>query len=156
MKINLNLLPVNIDTVVTFPQSFYENTSIIELKEVRVTGTIKYNASDEIAIDLAVEGTMVLKDSVTNDPVDYPLDFEITEILENLEGESEKYFEKKQNILDIIEFLWENIVLEVPISFTNVKDTHLKGDGWELNNNESADEVDPRMEKLSEIFKGGE
>lgn len=156
MKINLNLLPVNIDTVVTFPKDFYENTSITDLKEVKVTGTIKYNASDEIAIDLAVQGTMVLKDSITNDPVDYPLDFEITEILENLEGESEKYFEKKQNILDIIEFLWENIVLEVPISFTNVKDTHLKGDGWELNNNESEDEIDPRMEKLSEIFKGGE
>ena len=67
-----------------------------------------------------------------------------------------KYFEKNQNILDIIEFLWENIVLEVPISYTNASGTHLSGQGWELNSKNEDDGLDPRFEKLNELFKGGE
>ena len=40
----------------------------------------------------------------------------------------------KQNMLDIIELLWENIILEVPISLTKSPNLELKGDGWVLKN----------------------
>lgn len=156
MKINLNMLPKEINEEVVFPEYYYENTDIKDLRDVWVSGILKYNASDEIAINLNVSGTMKLVDAITNELIDYPFSFEIDEILESLEGESEKYFEKNQNILDIIEFLWENIVLEVPIRITNEENVHLSGEGWELNNDTSKDEIDPRLQELSKLFKGGE
>lgn len=156
MKVNLNMLPYEINEEIVFPESFYINSEIKKLNSVKVSGKIDYNLTDEIEINLDISGIMIIKDSITNEDVEYPFSFKIEELLENFDGESEKYYEKSKNILDIIEFLWENIVLEVPISYTKVKDAHKKGEGWELNNEEPQDDVDPRMAKLSEIFKGGE
>lgn len=156
MKINLNLLPVEIDTIVKIPEDFYLKTSIKNLSDVKVKGIIKYNASDEVVVNLEVDGVMELNDAVTNELINYPFSFEIDENLEENEENCAKSLEKSQNILDIIEFLWENIVLEVPIRVTNLTDAHLKGNGWELNSKEDNDGVDPRFEKLNELFKGGE
>lgn len=99
---------------------------------------------------------MFLTDAITNEQVKYPFSIQIDEILEENDENYAKYFEKNQNILDIIEFLWENIVLEVPISYTNASGTHLSGQGWELNSKNEDDGLDPRFEKLNELFKGGE
>lgn len=46
--------------------------------------------------------------------------------------------------------------MEVPISYTNASGTHLSGQGWELNSKNEDDGLDPRFEKLNELFKGGE
>lgn len=156
MKINLNLLPINIDEKVKIPEEFYKSTSIKSLSDVYVNGVIKYNLSDEIEIILDVNGEMTLSDAITNEPVKYPFSIKIDEILTENDANNEKYFEKSQNILDIIEFLWENIVLEVPIRVTNTTGVHLKGQGWELNSEKKDDGLDPRFEKLNELFKGGE
>ena len=60
----------------------------------------------------------------------------------------------EQNMLDIMELLWQNIVLEVPISITKEKDAHLSGEGWELNNNKE-DNIDPRLAELSKLLDEG-
>ena len=156
MKLNLNLLPIKINDTFLIPENFYENTSIKGLDEVKVNGIIKYNAADEIQINLDVNGDMELIDAVTNEPIKYPFSFQIDEILEENDENLTKYFEKSQNILDIIEFLWENIVLEVPIRVTGSAGVNMKGNGWELNSKNEDDGLDPRFEKLNELFKGGE
>ena len=82
MKLNLNLLPIKIDDIFIIPENFFKNTSIKGLDEVKVNGTIKYNAADEIQINLDVNGNMKLIDAVTNELVKYPFSFQIDEILE--------------------------------------------------------------------------
>lgn len=156
MKINLNLLPINIDEKVTIPKEFYMGSSIKDLSEVNVKGIIKYNLSDEVEIILDVDGTMLLNDAITNEPIKYPFSIKIDEILSENDANNEKYYEKSQNTLDKLEFLWENIVLEVPIRLTNSSGVNLKGNGWELNSKKDDDGIDPRFEKLNDIFKGGE
>lgn len=156
MKINLNLLPVKINEEFVIPEDIYKNTSIKKLDKVKVDGIIKYNAADEIAIILDVSGNMFLTDAITNEEVKYPFSIQIDEILEENDENYAKYFEKSQNILDIIEFLWENIVLEVPIRVTKSTGVSLHGDGWQLNEDENKDKIDPRFQKLDEFFKGGE
>ena len=153
--INLNLLPIKLDEDVVFPKSFYENMDILDMTDFHVNGEIKYNLSDEVEVDLHVTGNIHLKDAITLEDVIYPIDLKIVENLNNLEGESEKVFEKSKNILDKLEFLWENIVLEVPISVTNNSGATLSGDGWELNGN-NEEKSDPRLAKLNDLFKGGE
>lgn len=146
----------NLDRIIGEDAIVTEEITKNEVGEVKVDGIIKCNAADEIAIILDVKGNMFLTDAITNEQVKYPFSIQIDEILEENDENYAKYFEKNQNILDIIEFLWENIVLEVPISYTNASGTHLSGQGWELNSKNEDDGLDPRFEKLNELFKGGE
>jgi uncharacterized metal-binding protein YceD (DUF177 family) len=57
-----------------------------------------------------------------------------------------------------MEFLWQNIVLEVPIRYTKSDADNLKGDNWQvISDNNNEEEIDPRMQKLYDYFnKGGE
>lgn len=156
MKINLNLLPYLIDDEILIPEEIYLNSDVKRLDKVKVSGSIKENLTGGVNISLDVSGKMWLDDAITNEKIEYPFAFLIDEELDVNSEESEKYLEKSQNMLDIIEFLWENIVLEVPIRVTNSAGTQMKGEGWELNRSDTDEEIDPRLEKLSELFKGGE
>ena len=46
--------------------------------------------------------------------------------------------------------------MEVPISFTKQSGVKLSGNGWELNSDKKEDDIDPRLAKLNDLFKGGE
>lgn len=154
MKINLNLLPVSINNDFIIPDDFYKNTDIIKLSSIHAKGIVKYDAVNNVNIILDVDGIMYLPDAYTNDAVEYPFSIQIDEILEENDEFLQKNDEKSQNILDIIEFLWENIVLEVPISYSKEKDVHLSGDGWQLNEEKKMDNSE--FMKLDKLFKGGE
>ena len=155
-KLNLNLLPIELDENIIFDESYYKNTDIIKMDSFHIKGKIFYNLSDEIEINLNVEGNIYLNDAITLEEIKYPINININEILSNSEENSNEFYEKNKNILDINEFLWENIVLEVPISLTKKSGTNIKGNGWELNKKSNEEEIDPRLAKLNEIFKGGE
>lgn len=157
MQIDLNKLNVSnilIDESLTIDTELYKNTSIKELKPVKVSGKIFYNVSDEIELDVDVNGTMILEDSITLDPIDYPYSFHINEIISSENEEIKEYYQNSKNTLDIMPILWQNIVLEVPISITKEKDAHLSGEGWELNNNKE-DKIDPRLAELSKLLEEG-
>ena len=157
MQIDLNKLNVSdivIDESLTIDNELYKNTSIKELKPVKVSGKIFYNISDEIELDVDVEGTMILEDSITLDPIDYPYSFHINEIISSENEEIKEYYQNSKNTLDIMPILWQNIVLEVPISITKEKDAHLSGEGWELNNDKE-DNIDPRLAELSKLLEEG-
>ena len=132
----LNKIPINglkIDETVDFDESYYKNTDIIELKNVKVTGFIKRNIEQDFLLSLKVNGSMKIPDARTLQVIDYPFTLEMEEKIDETNDEIQEYLEKKQNILDIMGILWENIVLEVPISKTTGNLEELKGDGWEQN-----------------------
>ncbi len=157
MKINLNLLPITLDNDIIIPEDYYKNTDIKRLDNMHVKGIIKYDLSDEVVIDLVLTGNMIIKDSITLEEISNDLNINIATNLEEITSESTYFYEKDKNILDIIEFLWENIVLEVPISQTLVSGTNMEGNGWSLNKENGTDEeVDDRFLKLNDYFKGGE
>ncbi len=156
MIVNLNLLPKVIDEDIVIPEDFYAATDIKGISPLKVSGVIKDTLADDIEINLDVHGSMILVDAISGEDIDVPIEMEIRQNLGDLVGESEKYYQNLQNTLDIIEFLWENIVLEVPISVTRQSGLQMKGDGWELNGTKEDEKIDPRLEALSDIFKGGE
>ncbi len=140
-----------IDSVVSFGEDYIKNTPIQKLDNIKVTGRVYYSVTNEVVMDAKVEGVMVLLDSMDLEPIDYPLNIEISEVL------SEDDDEKEQNqlkTLDIMDILWQNIVLEVPISVRKdpEKKYHLEGDGWELVDEESK-KVDPRLAPLLELLE---
>lgn len=158
MNIDLNKLNVNGEIIINeelkIDEELYKTTSIKDLLPVKVNGKIFYNISDEIELDIDVEGAMILEDSITLDPIDYPYSFHINEIVSSENEEIKEYYQNSKNTLDIMPILWQNIVLEVPISITKEKDAHLSGEGWELNN-EDEDKIDPRLAELSKLLDEG-
>ena len=91
---------------------------------------------------------MIIGDSVTLEDVSYPFTITYDDFLPENSLKSE-------NILDIFEFLWENIVLEVPLQFTKVRDlSKFHGDGWKLISEEDRNhEANPFSELLKEFDK---
>ena len=77
-------------------------------------------------MNCTISGEMIILDSISLEDVVYPFTIEYDDyIFENSL--------KNENTLDILGFLWENIVLEVPLQFTKVSDlSKFHGDGWKL------------------------
>ena len=125
-------------------------SDIKKLDGVHAKGYIYQNEIDEYKSNLVINGEMMLLDSVTLEEVPYKFDF----VLDDNIDES---CINSQNVLDIMELLWENIVLEVPIRYTKSDAENLKGDNWKvLSESLEEEKIDPRMQKLYDYYKGGE
>jgi len=153
MDIDLSLLhsntvaEVDISGNYKLDYSYYENTDILDLNDVKVTGKVirKENEDNlEDYIECSIEGEMTISDSISLEPVEYPYTISYNDFI------SENCI-KNENILDIFSFLWENIVLEVPLQFTKVEDlSKFHGDGWKLI---SEDELRNNNNPFSELLK---
>ena len=87
---------------------------------------------------------MTIADSISLEPVEYPFSIEYDDIIE-------ENCKKSENVLDIFQFLWENIVLEIPLQFTKVKDlSKFHGDGWKLI---SEDELKSSNNPFNDLLK---
>ena len=147
---NIKLDSINSNTLkemilnekIDIPKEYYENSEIINLKDLLLKGKIYKNSADEIVLEGILSGVMNIEDSISLDVVDYEFDINIEEILEN-----------DQNTIDIIQILWQNIVLEVPLRFTKVTDySAYSGDGWKLVSDGDRLNNNP-FQELSKNFK---
>ena len=117
---------IELDGIYDIPKEKYEKSSIIELSKVELYNSYIKRNEDNYSIDINAKGKMKIKDSVTLNDVWYAYNIEISENLE-------EFIENNENSLDIIEVLWQNIVLEVPLRYTEVNDySKYQGDGWKL------------------------
>lgn len=129
MKIDLASLnsevttEVEIDTVVSFDKEYLERSVIKRLDDVKIVGTISKDSNNDNILNVSVTGEMLLEDSVSLEDVNYPFSFQI----------EERFEENNENTIDIMDILWQNIILEIPLKFTNVEDySKFQGEGWKL------------------------
>jgi len=107
---------------VNIPECLLSNSRIDELKDIKIDGNIYLNEDNELVLNGILFGTMVLKDDLTLEPVDYEFKTDFEEILN-----------KSENILDITDILWQNILVEIPSKVRSTsEDINLSGDGWRL------------------------
>ena len=148
MNIKLDLInslienEIIIKEKVEIPKDYFINTEIIDLTDITFDGKIFKDVSDELILKGTIKGTMILEDSISLNEIKYKFTSNIEENLENVE-----------NSIDIIPILWQNIVLEVPLKVTEVKDFgDYCGDGWKLISEEEDVKNNP-FQELKEIFK---
>lgn len=140
MKIDLfklnNFNHLDIDSDIEIDKSIYENTDIREIKKCHIIGSLDINYEDELIANFQVSGEFILPCAVSLDDVSYEFK---TEIEENL-GNFDNFYDKNKNSLDILPFIWENIVSEVPIRVVKegVVPQNIVGDGWELVSSEES------------------
>ena len=115
---NKDVDKLDITNKYTIPEELIVDERIKELSEIDVDGYIKLETNndleDELYVSCNISGTMKLLDSISLDLIDYDFSIEYDDFLE-------ENFKNNENSLDIFEFLWENIELEVPIKFTKVE-----------------------------------
>ncbi|MCR4581493.1 MAG: DUF177 domain-containing protein [Bacilli bacterium] len=133
MKVDLfklnNLGKVTLNDEVVFDKEMFGTMDIIDIKDSFIEGELSIDYDDNIIIEANLRGTFILKDAYTLEPIDYPFELELDENI----GKYDDFYIKNKNRLDILPFLWENIVSEVPIRCTKSdKMPDLKGDGWSL------------------------
>ena len=113
---------IEINNEVIIPDELLSNSLIVSLKDVTFNGDITLDEEDNLVLTGDIKGIMVLKDDITLDLVDYSFTTDLEEILE-----------KKQNILDITEILWQNILVEIPSKVRSTDEAiNLEGNGWRV------------------------
>ena len=113
---------INFENQVIIPKEFLVGSRIDDLNNVTKKGNISLNEENELVIIANLKGTMVLKDDLTLEPVNYNFD---TEIEENVI--------EQQNTLDLTDILWQNILVEIPSKVRSTdEDIHLSGNGWRV------------------------
>ena len=151
MFIDLNKVyttDILINEVINYDKEYYNKSAIRDLEPVNVAGKISINDLDELNINLNIEGNMYLSDAVTLELVKYPFNIEVEETIDI----NDEYFCTLNNKMDLNEFIWKNIVLEIPIRV--VKDPSeenvIEGNGWSLNKEIEEENV---FSKLNELFE---
>lgn len=144
---------IDIDENFEIDLKVYQNKDIVALKNLHTAGRIFLNATENLEFNLTITGIMILKDSVTLEDIEYPINIQIDDEYSLEDEYLKEYYKKEQNILDIMTILWENIVLEVPIRLTKTENMQLSGDGWSMGNVENKnDNIDPRLARLAELL----
>lgn len=117
---------ITINDIIDLPTTYFKESGILELKQLKVDGNIYKNSNDDNVLNLVIKGEMVIPDAISLEPVTYPFIIDIQdEILEKDEND--------ENSLDFMRFLWQNIALEIPLKFTKVTDfSEFQGTGWKL------------------------
>lgn len=137
---------IDIDSEVIIPNDRFSNTEILDLKNLKLQGSIVRNSSDIITLKADLSGIMVLEDSISLEPIDHQFSCQIEE-------EFEENDENLENILDITDILWQNIILEVPLKLTNVENfNEYQGDGWKLVSEDSIKNTSNPFSELKDMM----
>ena len=117
---------ISFDGEYNIPKGTITDPRVLSLDKVIVSNSSIKKQDEEYEINLDIDGRMKINDSITLEEVWYPFSIQINEKLDS-------FLQKDKKALDIIEFLWQNIVLEVPLRYTLVNDYEgYSGDGWKL------------------------
>lgn len=137
------------------------NNDIREIDSVQVKGMCTVD-QDELIFTFTIEGMMVLPCARTLVDVEYPFKFNATEVFTTAQNVSDEVVDDNVHevigdVLDLTPFIKENIILESPLRVFSDEKPLEEGDGWtylteEELKAEEAEKIDPRLEKLKELF----
>ena len=155
MNIDITRLKSGIDSNVlidlnySFTKEQLENTSILELNDVKIKGEIT-NGIEDYHIKLSIKGTMILPCSISLKPTKYPFSIEIDDDLSEF---LEENLENNQNSIDIFPIIWENILMEIPLKVVNedLSDVKKEGEGWKFITDKE-ERINPELEKLKDLL----
>ena len=154
MDVDLSLLhsgtvsSIDISGEYNIDSDYYKDSDVIRLDNIKVDGKIVRKENEDLDLEdyikCSINGDIIIADSISLEEVNYPFSIEYDDFIE-------ENCIKSKNTLDIFLFLWENIVLEVPLQFTKVEDlSKFHGDGWKLI---SEDELNFNNSPFSNLLK---
>lgn len=140
---------------VNIPDNMFLGTDVRALKDVNFSGSILKLCDGDYQISGNLSGIMVLPDDITLEDVDVKFNSEIEESFSEFCKPEEKNLEIIQNRLDITKFLWQNILVEIPLKVVSEKNEGLtmEGNGWRLITEEELEKEKSNNSPFSELNK---
>ncbi len=148
---NFIIRPIKDVITVNLPKEYYEKTTVLDIPPFKIDLEIKKDNNQDYILYIKGEGNLVLEDARSLKDVMYPFSLNISEKIGEDNEIIQKNLKNNQNILDIMSFLWENIVLEIPISYTTENNDYLSQSGFEVKKGEK-EEIDSRLAPLLELL----
>lgn len=147
-----------VNEVIKFdPKMFSKVSNIRRVNDVAVTGRvfIKY---EQVNADLTFKGTMIVPCANTGEDADYDFEFKIQDVLDEEYTDAVSY---DLDYIDLIELTWQRLIVEAPTKFVKNECTSKSGKSWRLITeedyaSESEERIDPRFEKLKDLFNDKE
>ena len=151
----LNVQNISIDDDVVIDDEYLKDTSIKRFHSIHFLGNIDRLLDGDFEITGEVSGSMILADDVTLEDVDYDFHIGIEEAFSDVLNDNK--LQIIQNKLDITEFLWQNILLEVPSKIRkDSSNVRLEGDGWRvITEDEFYRDNESPFSELSKMFDSG-
>lgn len=120
-----------IDSATDIDKKYLNNTDIKDISKVKVSGNIRKN-SENYEVSLNIKCTLVLVCSISLNDVDYNIDIDISEIIDENDENLEENNKIINNTIDLMPIIWQNIILEVPLKVVdpNIEVKNINGDGW--------------------------
>ena len=144
-----------IESYLEFSSEMFSGTLIRELKNIMFSGSIEKLCDDTYQLSGKITGVMVLPDDITLENVDYSFESVIEEKFSEFDNSKEKSLEIVKNRLDITDFLWQNILVEIPPKIVSEKNRNLtmRGNGWRLVTEEELKKNDSNNSPFNELYK---
>ncbi|MFH4908706.1 YceD family protein [Staphylococcus cohnii] len=146
-----------------------KSLDLIDLSDIDVEGELTVK-SNEVIADMHITGTYTMACARTLVPVEVPIDIKSQEIFD-LEGneyisddeEDEHYHDATDGMINLKDIAEELVIIEKPMrAFANNSDQMLReGNGWEVIDEEQAielaeeeetEQIDPRLQKLQQLY----
>ena len=99
---------ININKEVVISDSLIESSNIKKLENVYFKGRIFRDYETSLILEGIITGTMILPDDITLE--DTKIDFE-----SDIEEYIEETLKITKNTIDILDLLWQNILVEIPL-----------------------------------------
>ena len=99
-------------------------SDILKMDNVLCSGSGQAISNDTFRFDLHIKTTMYLEDCWTLEEVPYDIDIEIEEVFTKdprLVTDDNDYRYIERNTIDLYDVVWENVILEKPISIKREK-----------------------------------
>ena len=146
---------IEVSGEVSIPDNMFLGTEVRTLRDVKFTGSVTKLCDGDYQISGNLSGIMVLPDDITLEDTDVKFESIIEENFSEFCKPEEKNLEIIQNRLDITEFLWQNILVEIPLRVISEKNEGitLKGDGWRLITEEELENERSNNSPFSELSK---
>lgn len=132
MKIDLTTIltnlvsAININEQINIDDNLLKQSNIKKLDNTYFKGRIFKDYEDNLVLEGFIQGIMILPDDITLEDVNYEFKTDIYEYIEET-------FEIDKNSIDIFDYLYQNILVEVPLKVRgNNENITLKGNGWQL------------------------
>lgn len=146
---------IEVNGEVVIPDNMFLGTEVRALRDVKFDGSITKLCDGDYQITGKLSGVMILPDDVTLEDTEVKFLSDIEENFSEFCKQEEKNLEIIQNRLDITEFLWQNILVEIPLKVVSEKSASmtLKGDGWRLITEEELEKEKSNNSPFSELSK---
>ncbi len=92
---------------------YIENTDIIKISEVSVTGDFEVIDAEEFIFYLDISCTLTLPCAISLDPVAYEMNIETEEVFTTYKNDDSHFIDGIT--IDLLPIIWSNIILEKPM-----------------------------------------